>query len=198
MIFIVWVTNAFNFMDGIDGIAGIQGVGAALGWLFLGMAIGSSSIALFAAILLGSCGGFLLFNWPPAKVFMGDVGSTFLGFTFASFPLIGDSDRSPIGYYGLAAAMVFLWLFLFDTIFTRTRQVVKLKRFWLPHRDHLYQRIVIGGSSHRAVSLLFGSFGVAAAFAACFALNNSVIPLIAILVLGPISLLLWAWNKKLT
>lgn len=197
IVLIVWIVNAFNFMDGIDGIAGVQGIVASVGWMILGIVAGVASYSTLGAILLGACAGFLIFNWPPAKVFMGDVGSTFLGFTFAVIPLIGTHGQSKQSAEALGAAIVFLWLFLFDTIFTRFRQVVRMRRFWRPHREHLYHRIVTGGASHGAVSGYFGLTGIAAACAFGFAGTVGAVPLLIILTISSGGLLVWAREKKI-
>ncbi len=86
-LWIVWLINAYNFMDGIDGIAAVQAVSAGLGWAFLGYLQGIGEVFFFGLLIAVSCAGFLFYNWQPAKIFMGDVGSAFLGFTFAVFPL---------------------------------------------------------------------------------------------------------------
>ena len=86
-LWIVWLINAYNFMDGIDGIAGLQAVSAGIGWAFVGYLQGSIEIEIYGAVIAASCAGFLIFNWQPAKIFMGDVGSAFLGYTFAVFPI---------------------------------------------------------------------------------------------------------------
>ena len=82
-LWIVGLTNAYNFMDGIDGIAGGQAVVAGLGWAGLGYLTDQPLIGLLGLLLAASSLGFLGHNWPPARIFMGDVGSAFLGFTFA-------------------------------------------------------------------------------------------------------------------
>ncbi len=155
---IVWIVNAFNFMDGIDGIAGVQTVAASLGWLFIGYYFGNTAIFYFSGVLLFSSLGFLFYNWHPARIFLGDVGSAFLGFTFAGLPLLarGDSDVTD-GLFALAA-LCFLWFFLFDTVITFARRSVKGRKVWQPHREHLYQRLVISGLPHQSVSLLYGVF----------------------------------------
>ena len=197
VLFVVWTINAFNFMDGIDGIAGAQGIGAGAGWMVFGMVTGVTSYSMFGAILFGSCAGFLVFNWQPARVFMGDVGSTFLGFTFAVFPLITAPGRSEPPPEALAATLVFLWLFLFDTIFTRLRLLARFIPFWRPHREHLYQRIVSRGASHRAAASYFGIVAIAAACAFSFAGTTGMVPLILILSISSVGLLVWAREKKI-
>ncbi|MEQ1764062.1 MAG: glycosyltransferase family 4 protein [Pyrinomonadaceae bacterium] len=195
ILFIVWTINAFNFMDGIDGIAGAQAMGASIGWVLLGVAAGSSGLSFLGAILFGASAGFLVFNWQPAKVFMGDVGSTFLGFTFAIFPLIDSADGPRIEPWAFSATIIFLWLFLFDTIFTRFRQIASLQPFWRPHRDHLYQRVVLRGRPHQPVAAYFGVVAIAIALAFSFAGTISLFPLAILLILSPISLMLWAGKK---
>lgn len=198
IIFIVWTINAFNFMDGIDGIAGAQAVGAALGWMIFGLSSGMASYSSLGAILLGASAGFLVFNWQPAKVFMGDVGSTFLGFSFAAFPLINTSESPKLSVSGLTIAIIFLWLFLFDTVFTRFWQVVRLTPFWRPHRDHLYQRLTLGGASHRTVAGFFGIVAIASAIAFNVSQTTGWLPPALILVGSPLALIIWARKKRLT
>lgn len=152
-LWIVGVTNAFNFMDGIDGIAGTQAMVAGLAWFVLTR----NPIALLIA---GSSLAFLLYNWQPASIFMGDVGSAFLGFTFASLPLIGAKPFSAV------AMAVILFPFLFDTAFTLARRGIAGERIWQAHRSHLYQRLVIAGWPHRGVTLLYGAITLATSFAA--------------------------------
>jgi UDP-N-acetylmuramyl pentapeptide phosphotransferase/UDP-N-acetylglucosamine-1-phosphate transferase len=199
VLFIVWVTNAFNFMDGIDGIAGAQGLGSGLGWTLYGLSVGDQTLSTVGGIITGACLGFLLFNWQPARVFMGDVGSTFLGFTLASMPLVTLSPEKLKLSNGLLMAMAFLWLFLFDATYTRLLQVLRLRPFWRPHREHLYQQIVVGGTSHRRTAAFFGIFSILTAIS--INILGGVpgqAAAAALLVAGPILLLLFAWKKRLT
>ena len=94
---IVWMVNSYNFMDGIDGLAGLQAVVAGFGWMLLGLILDMPAVYLYSGIIAASSLGFLMHNWNPAKIFMGDVGSAFLGFTFASLPLLAreSANRSP-------------------------------------------------------------------------------------------------------
>ncbi len=89
-LWIVGLTNAYNFMDGIDGLAGTQAVTAGIGWLVIGKMLGFEDISFVGGVAAFSACGFLLHNWQPARIFMGDVGSAFLGFTFAVIPLLVD------------------------------------------------------------------------------------------------------------
>jgi UDP-N-acetylmuramyl pentapeptide phosphotransferase/UDP-N-acetylglucosamine-1-phosphate transferase len=160
---IVWLTNAFNFMDGIDGLAGTQAVTAGIGWAILGKISGFESAAILGGILAFSSLGFLLQNWHPAKVFMGDVGSAFLGFSFAVLPLIAERDAT-----GDSSILLFLplisvsvvWLFLFDTVLTFFQRLIKGERVWQAHREHIYQKLIIAGYTHQYVSVLYGATSV--------------------------------------
>jgi UDP-N-acetylmuramyl pentapeptide phosphotransferase/UDP-N-acetylglucosamine-1-phosphate transferase len=161
-IWIVGLTNAYNFMDGIDGIAGGQAVIAGIGWFILAVAFGDQLIAIFSILIIFSSLGFLLHNWAPAKIFMGDVGSAFLGFTFASVPLIIDSSNSflPI----LSGLLV--WPFIFDTSYTFLRRLRNRENVFEAHRSHLYQRLVIAGLPHNRVTVIYFVYGVIGLFTA--------------------------------
>lgn len=171
-LWIIWMTNAFNFMDGIDGIAGAQGVVAGLGWLILAMMVAAGSMQLFAGVLMFSCMGFLVFNWSPARIFMGDVGSAFLGFTLAAMPLIF-RDRGAQEPLLFLAAVTFLWLFFFDSIFTFVRRLLNHERVWEAHRSHLYQRLTTKWGSHAWVSFLYASLGLLAVVVFVLTVNSS-------------------------
>ncbi|RLE28095.1 MAG: hypothetical protein DRJ61_16835 [Acidobacteria bacterium] len=159
---IVGVMNIFNFLDGIDGFAGLQSViaGLALGWVLAPGSV-ASMIGLAAA---GGSLGFLFFNWHPARVFMGDVGSLFLGFLFAALPLA--APRDAVGPAVFVAGMA-LWFLLADGVFTLVRRLVRRERVWQAHRSHLYQRLVQSGCSHARVAVVVMTAGaVVAAIAA--------------------------------
>jgi Fuc2NAc and GlcNAc transferase len=145
---LVWLTNLFNFMDGIDGIAGLEALivaGAGGIMLVSAGANGLGSAALFAA---AAAGGFLVWNWPPARVFMGDVGSGFLGFFLGTLALAGDrAGAVPLHVWALLLAV-----FLFDATITVVRRLRK-EPLHEAHRRHAYQRAVAAGASHRAVTL---------------------------------------------
>lgn len=165
-LWIVWFVNAYNFMDGIDGIAGTQAVVAGSAWSILGYISGEPILYFFAAAISFSGLGFLAHNWEPASVFMGDVGSAFLGFTFAVMPLLIDRQHGAISPRLSTAAIALVWLFVFDAVLTFTRRLLKRELVWTAHRQHLYQRLVIKGYGHGVVSLLYGASGslVAGAF----------------------------------
>ena len=156
---IVWLTNAYNFMDGIDGIAGIQAFSAGIGWLVIGKVFGADSTGFYGGVIAFTGLGFLIQNWQPARIFMGDVGSAFLGYTFAVLPLLFEREMGTIfqNNYQLALGGVFLnWLFLFDTIYTFMRRLLRKERFWEAHRGHIYQKLVSEGHSHQFIANLYG------------------------------------------
>ncbi|CAN5720214.1 glycosyltransferase family 4 protein [soil metagenome] len=159
-LWIVWLINAYNFMDGIDGIAGIQAVTAGLSWAFLGYLQGIEEVFFFGLLITSTSFGFLLHNWQPAKIFMGDVGSAFLGYTFAVFPLFLAGKTAGDSGTFLIVSVLFIWFFVFDTVRTFFVRLVKGEAVWKAHRRHLYQRLVIRGFSHQFVTILYGTLSV--------------------------------------
>jgi UDP-N-acetylmuramyl pentapeptide phosphotransferase/UDP-N-acetylglucosamine-1-phosphate transferase len=155
-IWIVWMVNSYNFMDGIDGLAGLQAVIAGLGWLVLGYILQMPAIFLFSGVIASASLGFLMHNWSPARIFMGDVGSAFLGFTFASLPLIARTIASKNPDLLPIAAVLFVWFFLFDSVVTLLRRAIRGEKVWQAHREHLFQRLVVSGLSHRRVTVFYG------------------------------------------
>jgi UDP-N-acetylmuramyl pentapeptide phosphotransferase/UDP-N-acetylglucosamine-1-phosphate transferase len=162
-LWIVWLTNVFNFMDGIDGIAGMQTVTAGLGWIAAGRLLGADSVEFYAGVLAFSGLGFLIQNWQPARIFMGDVGSAFLGYTFAVLPILAglEADIAPEKLpVLLLLSAAFYWLFIFDTVFTFVRRIIEREKFWQAHRSHLYQKLVVAGFSHQFVTILYGGISI--------------------------------------
>jgi UDP-N-acetylmuramyl pentapeptide phosphotransferase/UDP-N-acetylglucosamine-1-phosphate transferase len=157
LLWIVWLTNAYNFMDGIDGIAAIQAITAGLGWFLLGWKFDIPFTSFFGLILALTNLAFILHNWSPAKIFMGDVGSAFLGFTFAFLPLSAGNESPPHSSKLFLIGGLFVLPFIFDTIFTFTRRLLGGEKVWQAHRSHLYQRLVIKGYTHRIVAILYGA-----------------------------------------
>ncbi|MGI8787289.1 MAG: glycosyltransferase family 4 protein [Pyrinomonadaceae bacterium] len=162
---IVWLTNAYNFMDGIDGIAGIQAVCAGIGWLLIGELCGLPTIGFYGGIIAFSSLGLTIQNWQPAKIFMGDVGSAFLGYSFAALPLLAKTEIEGVRSEALnpvipllpIIAVLAVWLFVFDTIYTFLRRVFRGEKVWQAHRSHIYQKLVIGGFSHQTVAIIYGA-----------------------------------------
>jgi Fuc2NAc and GlcNAc transferase len=153
LFWVVGLTNAYNFMDGIDGLASGQAVIATATMAWLGQVRGVSGVALAMAVLTGAVLGFLLHNWPPARIFMGDVGSAFLGFTFAGWAVLSGGARS--NGLSFVAWVAVLAPFLFDTGLTLISRIVRGQRWYAAHREHFYQRLIRQGWSHLAVTSLY-------------------------------------------
>jgi UDP-N-acetylmuramyl pentapeptide phosphotransferase/UDP-N-acetylglucosamine-1-phosphate transferase len=153
-LWLIGVTNLYNFMDGIDGIAAGQAVVAAAFLAVVSRAAGNQFLTVAALLLLGSAAGFLPHNVPPAKVFMGDGGSNFLGFVFAALAVIGAQTGSDHGV-PFVIVVILLGTFLFDGTVTLLRRLPKGKDWLEPHRDHYYQRLIRLGYSHRQVTSLY-------------------------------------------
>lgn len=151
---IVWLVNLYNFMDGIDGLAGIEAATAGVGGAALLSLAGAPGLAMVMLLMAASCAGFLWWNWPPAKVFMGDIGSGLLGYCFAVVALAGEGAGAlPAGVW-----LLLLAVFVLDASYTLVRRVLAGERWYTGHRSHAYQRLVQLGYSHRRVSL--GAAGI--------------------------------------
>jgi Fuc2NAc and GlcNAc transferase len=149
----VGLTNVYNFMDGIDGIAGIQAVVAGLGWAVAGFTLNDVFLQVAGGLIAASSIGFLFHNWSPARIFMGDVGSAFLGFLLAALVfLAGDAGNGRVPL----AALLFVWPFVFDGMYTIFRRLSRRENIFEAHRSHLYQRLVIAGKSHAWVAAVYG------------------------------------------
>ncbi len=174
---IVWATNLYNFMDGIDGLAGTQAVSVgAIGALLLAVS-GAQHLWVVPALIAITTAGFLLHNWHPARIFLGDSGAYFLGFAFGVIAL--RSER--LGAVPALAWVALLGFFVIDATITLVRRIIRRERIWLPHRQHAYQRLVSAGLPPSLVShmLLAGNLVLAAIVAAC--LTMKIIPLPALL-----------------
>ena len=159
---VVWSTNLYNFMDGIDGLAGIEAVSVGILAGLMLIIMGRADLALVPLVTAAASAGFLAWNWPPARVFMGDVGSGFLGFVFGTMAVV--SDR-----WGAVPATTWLMLlgvFVFDATVTLVRRVARGERWYQAHRSHAYQRLVrIGVSPAKVVAAVLLLNGGAAGLA---------------------------------
>ena len=144
---ILWLANLYNFMDGMDGLVAAQSIIASLTFSFWYWALGDLEIAFVCLVVAAACYGFLLWNWRPAKIFMGDVGSVTLGAFFACLIIIGASRFDvPV----LSMVMLF-GLFVADASITMLKRVIKGEKIWLPHRQHYYQRLGLAGMAHEKI-----------------------------------------------
>jgi len=152
LVAIVWILNLFNFMDGIDGLAASEAVFIACGGALLGLVSASTSASGVpaAALAVGAaCLGFLLWNWPPATIFMGDVGSGYLGLAIAVIALAATRDNP---------AALWIWLilggvFFVDATVTVVRRAIRRERLHQAHRGHAYQRLAQRWGSHQLVTI---------------------------------------------
>lgn len=154
---IVWATNLYNFMDGIDGIAGGQALCAGVFGGAMLLLSGSPGLAAVAFLLAAASAGFLAWNWAPAKIFMGDVGSGFLGFSFGALAVASEND----GGVPLLLWVLLLGVFVVDATVTLLRRTLAGEVPYAAHRDHAYQRAVRSGWSHSRVSGWVVGFNVA-------------------------------------
>jgi len=170
VVYLVWMVNLFNFMDGMDGFAGGMGV-IGFGTLALigGMA-GNSQFLAFNLVVVSAIGGFLLFNFPPARIFMGDTGSAALGILAGGVSL-----------WGARADMFPLWIavlvfspFIMDATVTLLRRLIRGERVWQAHRTHYYQRLVQLGWGHRKTALRGYALMLACAASAVVAMAGPV------------------------
>lgn len=157
VLWLVGVVNFFNFLDGIDGLATVQAVVTAAGVALAGW---DPAATLLAAAVAGAAAGFLPYNWSPASVFLGDVGSYFLGYTLAVLPL-----AAPTGSRSQAVLFVTLslWMFLADAAWTLARRARRGARWYEAHREHLYQELALRhGHSRVAAAIGLGSLTLTA------------------------------------
>ncbi len=144
----LWFVNLFNFMDGIDGISGVETICIGAGLVALAAATAHATPpAWFGATLAAAAAGFLAWNWHPARIFLGDVGSVPVGFLLG-FLLLALAAR---GYW--AAALILPAYYLADATITLGRRAWRRERIWQAHAEHFYQQAVQSGMSHAQVSL---------------------------------------------
>jgi Fuc2NAc and GlcNAc transferase len=147
---IVWVLNLFNFMDGIDGLAAVEAVFVAWGGALLAIVAGIPGGVPAAAIVFGAaCGGFAAWNWPPAKIFMGDVGSGYLGYVIAVLALAA-ARENPVA---LPVWLILGAVFFVDATVTLIRRLARGERVHAAHRSHAYQWLARRWKSHRRVTV---------------------------------------------
>ena len=195
---IVWSANLYNFMDGSDGLAGGMTL---LGFGFLGAGAwsgGDDALMLASLVVAASAVGFLVFNFPPARIFMGDAGSVPLGFLAAAFSLAGWRDGDwPFWFPALVFAP-----FIVDATLTLAKRMLRGERFWLAHKTHYYQRLVQMGWSHRRTALAEYALMILSGSSALWALGQApylqfaaVLCMAALYVVAIVSIDL-AWNRR--
>lgn len=154
---IVWLINLYNFMDGIDGLAGIETMTVCFGSLILNaFSMSDDVVWILPAILLASVAGFLFWNYPPARIFLGDAGSGFLGFMMAVF-CIQAAQIAPDMFW---AWIILLGVFVVDASVTLARRMLRRQRVDEAHRSHAYQFASRRYCGHAPVSLTVGAINL--------------------------------------
>ena len=159
VIWIVFITNAVNFIDGLDGLAAGVSAIMSISLVFISIRVGEYPIAILGIALMGSCFGFLPFNFNPAKIFMGDTGSTFLGFMLATLSIQGVFKSYAV--ISFAVPLLILGLPLFDALFAMIRRILRGQSPMTADRGHLHHRLVdMGFSQKQTVFILYAISGV--------------------------------------
>jgi len=149
ILFLIWMANLYNFMDGMDGFAGGMTV-VGYGFLaYLGWRGGHQLILLLSLLVASAAAGFLWYNVPPARIFMGDVGSVPLGFLAAALAVMGVHD----GLFDIWVPLLIFSPFIVDATVTLVRRLLRGEKIWRAHREHYYQRLVLAGWGHRRTVL---------------------------------------------
>lgn len=187
---LAWLVNLYNFMDGIDGLAGIEALTAAIGFAALAALVGDGALAVLALLLAAAAGGFLYWNWPPARIFLGDVGSGFLGLAFGVLLLQAAAADAQL----LWAGLIVLGVFVVDATCTLLRRLLRGERVHEAHRSHAYQRAARRFASHRTVSLAVGAINLCWLLPLALALAAGRLTVLPALMLAYVPLLALAWR----
>jgi len=149
LLFLVWMLNLYNFMDGIDGLASVEAISTCGGACLIYMLAGNFHLVGLPLVISSAVGGFLMWNFPPAKIFMGDAGSGFLGIIIGAFVL--QSAWSEGGFFW--SWLILLGVFVVDATWTLAYRMIRGEKIYQAHRSHAYQFASRQLSSHRAVTM---------------------------------------------
>ncbi len=174
---IAWMANLYNFMDGSDGLAGGMALIGFGGYGIAAWLSGSAAFALLNFSVAAAAAAFLVFNFHPARIFMGDVGSVPLGFLAGAFGVVGWLQHDWSGWFPL----VLFSPFIVDASVTLARRLLRRERVWEAHRDHYYQRLVLMGWGHRNTALAEYGLMLACAGVGLLAMTQSASAQIGIL-----------------
>lgn len=199
VLWIVGMTNAFNFMDGSDGMAALGAVVAGVLMAAIGWQLKIHLPLLLAAFAAAAAAGFLVFNWNPARVFMGDVGSAFLGTYLAAVPLAFPEPQRSLVFIPMVLA---LWPYVFDPFVSVLRRVYHRKNPFEPHREFLFHRLIRSGISHGLAALLYAMLALAGGLVGVLMVENLLPdavracgPLVVIALAGGLA---WAIERRCT
>ncbi|MDD5603567.1 MAG: MraY family glycosyltransferase [Eubacteriales bacterium] len=189
ILWIMAVTNAMNFIDGLDGLAAGVSFISSVSLMIISILLGRWEAAIMTAAIAGSTIGFLPFNFNPARIFMGDTGATFLGFTLAAVSIQGTLKS----YAAIAIAVPILVLAfpLFDTLFAVLRRLFTGKPLMQADRGHLHHRLIDMGISHRKSVLILYLLSALLAIAAVVLADKSVFTT-AVLVIVLLIVIIWS------
>ena len=166
---VTWMTNLFNFMDGSDGLAGGMACIGFAAYALAALVADHSALAAVCIALSASAAAFVLFNFHPAKIFLGDVGSIPLGFLTGALGILGWSED----VWPLWFPLLVFGLFIGDATLTLLKRLLRGERVWQAHRSHYYQRLVQLGVGHRGTALVSYALMLVCAAAALYARNEA-------------------------
>lgn len=156
VLFLVWMLNLFNFMDGIDTITGIEALTSCLILTIFLINKSDTEFWRVPALLCAAVIGFLYFNWPPAKIFLGDIGSGFIGFTIGTISLVIAKSQPLITW----AVIILLGVFIVDATVTLIRRIFDKQRISAAHRSHAFQHLANNADRHLKVSLSIAAVNI--------------------------------------
>ena len=189
---VVWLLNLYNFMDGIDGIAGVQAVTVCLGFALLSYLYATPADAVLSLLLAAASAGFLCWNLPPARIFMGDAGSGFLGIALALLWLKIVSHAPHLFWAGL----VLMSVFVVDATWTLLTRLAQGKKLYEAHRTHAYQNAAQRCGSHGKVTIAVGLVNVFYLLPLAWATASGALASIAGMVIGVAPIMAAAWVFK--
>jgi len=198
VVWIVGLTNAVNFIDGLDGLAaGVSSI-AAVSLLVISCVLGSPYVAVVMAALAGGIFGFLPYNLNPAKIFMGDTGSTFLGYILATMSIQGLFKMYAV--VSFAVPFLILGLPIFDMVCAVGRRVLSGRSPWSADREHVHHKLIdMGFNQKQAVAILYSLSGILGIIAVVLAASGefkAILLLLAILMAAVIGFKLLSSNEK--
>ncbi|WP_454837905.1 MraY family glycosyltransferase [Pseudomonas mohnii] len=188
--FLVWMLNLYNFMDGIDGLASVQAISVCLAMCLIYWISGSVELVWAPLTLAAAVAGFLWWNFPPAKIFMGDAGSGFLGIILASMSIVA----AWVNPAWLWCWLILLGVFIVDATWTLIRRMLRGEKVYQAHRSHAYQQASRVYSSHKAVTLAIAALNIFWLLPVAVAVAIGVIDGIVGLVVSYLPLMLLSWK----
>lgn len=196
ILWIVALTNAVNLIDGLDGLAAGVSAIASFSMFLIALMQGNYLIAVMCAALVGACCGFLPYNFSPASIFMGDTGSTFLGFVMASLSVLGLFKIHAI--ISFAVPFIAFGIPIFDTSFAIFRRIKEHRPIMSPDRGHLHHRLVDMGFSHKQAVLIIYAICIVLGAVAVLSFKSKLLAIvIAVLgVIGAFVFRYWGRMKK--